>query len=687
MPEHEPAERFPVKFYLVAMAFIVLDVEIIFLYPFTTVFRGLGAATGSSSMGVFLLVLLVPFAYLLSTGALDWGPVKQVVDAAAPRCPARVGAAGRDGLDPDRGRAANATPRRPDGSRAGSAQLPDRSRSKTSCKWARRNSVWPATFGLACCAIEMMATGAAHYDLARFGMEIFRASPRQADLMIVAGRVSQKMAPVLRQVYDQMVEPKWVISMGVCASTRRDVQQLRDRAGRRPDRARRRVRARLPARARDAHARHPHAPRADPERRDHEAARRHRASVAPASRSTSATAPRPTAWPPGRTASRGPRRCPTTTLVKTITRRRHARGSETETASPPTTRSRRRWSSGSRARSSTTRTASPSCTSTAPSGATSRAFLRDEQQFTQCVDVTAVDHLVDARPARRRRASSPERFEVVANFLSHPRNRRIRAICEVPADDPTVAEPHRRLPGRRTSPSARCTTSSASRSPVIPTSPASSCPTTGSATRCARTTRPRACPSRSRKTRARDERHARPHSRRVEPRSTTSASLTTRGSGASSRRPTRARRSCAARRRAGARAGADRRAEADVDDTMIINMGPQHPSTHGVLRIMMELDGETVAPRQAGHRLPAHRHGEDRRGAHLRAGRDQRHPHGLRVAALERARVLDGGRAPARRRGPAARDLDPHATWSSSTASRRTCCSRPRTAWTSARCR
>ena len=86
-------------------------------------------------------------------------------------------------------------------------------------KWARRNSVWPATFGLACCAIEMMATGAAHFDISRFGMEVFRASPRQADLMIVAGRVSQKMAPVLRQVYDQMMEPKWVISMGVCASS------------------------------------------------------------------------------------------------------------------------------------------------------------------------------------------------------------------------------------------------------------------------------------------------------------------------------------------------------------------------------------------------------------------------------------------------------------------------------------
>ena len=86
-------------------------------------------------------------------------------------------------------------------------------------KWARTYSMWPATFGLACCAIEMMSVGAADFDIARFGMEVFRASPRQADLMIVAGRVSQKMAPVLRQVYDQMMEPKWVISMGVCAST------------------------------------------------------------------------------------------------------------------------------------------------------------------------------------------------------------------------------------------------------------------------------------------------------------------------------------------------------------------------------------------------------------------------------------------------------------------------------------
>ena len=85
--------------------------------------------------------------------------------------------------------------------------------------WARTNSMWPMLFGLACCAIEMMSAQASSYDMSRFGMELMRPSPRQSDLMIVAGRVSRKMAPILRQLYDQMPAPKWVIAMGDCAST------------------------------------------------------------------------------------------------------------------------------------------------------------------------------------------------------------------------------------------------------------------------------------------------------------------------------------------------------------------------------------------------------------------------------------------------------------------------------------
>ena len=89
----------------------------------------------------------------------------------------------------------------------------------TAVGWAQSNSIWPAIFGLACCAIEMMSVVSPRYDLARFGAEVFRASPRQADLLVVSGRVSQKMAGPLRQVYDQMLEPRWVIAMGACASS------------------------------------------------------------------------------------------------------------------------------------------------------------------------------------------------------------------------------------------------------------------------------------------------------------------------------------------------------------------------------------------------------------------------------------------------------------------------------------
>ena len=86
-------------------------------------------------------------------------------------------------------------------------------------RWARRSSIWPVTFGLACCAIEMMSIVASRVDIARFGFEAFRASPRQADMIILSGRVSIKMAPIIRRIYDQMLEPKWVIAMGACSSS------------------------------------------------------------------------------------------------------------------------------------------------------------------------------------------------------------------------------------------------------------------------------------------------------------------------------------------------------------------------------------------------------------------------------------------------------------------------------------
>ena len=168
VPEQEPAERFPVKFYLVAMSFIVLDVEIVFLYPFSIVYRGLGVF-GLIAMSIFILVLLVPFVYLLSVGALEWGPVKQVVERMPGpllrtidcECTTRTRA-------PRKGGKRTETRRRPqsvDGPRPNPAQLHDRPARRPRALGATELGL-PATFGLACCALEMMATGAAHYDLA-----------------------------------------------------------------------------------------------------------------------------------------------------------------------------------------------------------------------------------------------------------------------------------------------------------------------------------------------------------------------------------------------------------------------------------------------------------------------------------------------------------------------------------------
>ena len=119
--------------------------------------------------------------------------------------------------------------------------------------WARSHSVFPFTYGLACCAIEMLSSGFARYDVARYGMEVFRPTPRQCDLMIVAGTVNEKMAPVLKRLYDQMSEPKWVISMGACATSGGPVlRRLQRGQRRRQDRAGRRVHPRLPAAPRGA---------------------------------------------------------------------------------------------------------------------------------------------------------------------------------------------------------------------------------------------------------------------------------------------------------------------------------------------------------------------------------------------------------------------------------------------------
>ena len=164
------------KYYLTAMLFIVFDIEIVFLYPWAVAF---------DSLGVFALVEM-----LLVHGHR----VRRLRLRLAARRPEL-------GLE---------------------EKLPSGILLTTVEKLAgyvRKGSLWPATFGLACCAIEMMATAGPRFDISRFGMERFSATPRQADLMIVAGRVSQKMAPVLRQVYDQMAEPKWVLAMGVCASS------------------------------------------------------------------------------------------------------------------------------------------------------------------------------------------------------------------------------------------------------------------------------------------------------------------------------------------------------------------------------------------------------------------------------------------------------------------------------------
>ena len=430
----EKAERFPVKFYLVAMSFIVLDVEIVFLYPFSVVFRGLGLF-GLFAMATFVLVLLVPFAYLLSVGALEWGPVRDVFE----RLPGPLLRTSEAVYDPTRPCGARPAERAKRGRLMGLDQIPHNfvtARLEDVVRWGRRNSVFPATFGLACCAIEMMATGAAHYDLARFGMEVFRASPRQADLMIVAGRVSQKMAPVLRQVYDQMVEPKWVISMGVCASSGgmfnnyaivQGVDQIVPVDVYVPG---------LPARPRDADARHPHAARADPHRRAAAPAR----GVAHRRRGHRARSRAPSARGAGgiTESSKATGMADDDALVKKM--------HEGEPTPERARRSRRRSRGRDR------REVSPARCSSRSHG--QPVVYVDRAVFADVAHVpprraavhdaastsTVVDHLLDGVRAYRRhpRASRPSASRSSRTSCRTCATAASASICEVPADDPTV---------------------------------------------------------------------------------------------------------------------------------------------------------------------------------------------------------------------------------------------------------
>ena len=177
--------RFSVRYFLIAVLFVVFDVETIFLFPWAVMFDRLGLF-GFIEMMVFLVDPRSSATSTSGSGRRSTGPDRIADEAWARRQPLR-------------------------------GQRPHHDVDKV-FNWARRSAIWPMQFGLACCAIEMMAVMDPRHDLSRFGAEVFRATPRQSDLMIVAGTVTEKMAPIVKRLYDQMPEPKWVIAMGACAT-------------------------------------------------------------------------------------------------------------------------------------------------------------------------------------------------------------------------------------------------------------------------------------------------------------------------------------------------------------------------------------------------------------------------------------------------------------------------------------
>ena len=191
-PIHDTRRRFDVRFHLVAIAFLIFDVELLFIYPWAVASRHVNGIDRSIADGV------------VSGRGVVFGGVLFFPVSGDCRAGVRMAKRGFEvALEPI-----------PD--------LPENimvSRLDELASWCRKNSLWPMPFATACCGIELMATGASRHDLARFGAEVFRFSPRQCDLMIVAGRVVMKMLPVLQRIWQQMHEPKWCISMGACAST------------------------------------------------------------------------------------------------------------------------------------------------------------------------------------------------------------------------------------------------------------------------------------------------------------------------------------------------------------------------------------------------------------------------------------------------------------------------------------
>ena len=187
-PIHDARRRFDVRFYLVAIAFLVFDVELLFLYPWAVASRN-------------------PAGHRRGRGAAAGGEPRPGV---------------RRSDDVHRAAGGRLRLRLAERGLPMAIELPENvvvSKLDELASWCRKNSLWPMPFATACCGIELMATGASRHDLARFGAEVFRFSPRQCDLMIVAGRVVMKMLPVLQRIWQQMHEPKWCISMGACAST------------------------------------------------------------------------------------------------------------------------------------------------------------------------------------------------------------------------------------------------------------------------------------------------------------------------------------------------------------------------------------------------------------------------------------------------------------------------------------